>query len=170
MTNAVQGSNPLPTKFELTSDAEQNLDKWTAWRSSWTRYAVVAKLKDESAEYRHELFCCCLDEEVLSLVETLTFESEEERKDVTKLIAKLDEYFRGQTNEIYETFKFFTRDQEATESLTDYIAALKKLSKTCNFGTLRDRLVRDKIVCGIRNFCSSEGITGGRDTDVGDLC
>ena len=147
MTDAIQGSNPLPTKFELTSDAEQNLDKWTAWRSSWTRYAVVAKLKDESAEYRHELFCCCLDEEVLSLVETLTFESEEERKDVTKLIAKLDEYFRGQTNEIYETFKFFTRDQEETESLTDYIAALKKLSKTCNFGTLRDRLVRDKIVC-----------------------
>ena len=48
--------------------------------SSCNKYTVVAKLKDERAEYGRELFCCCLDEEVISLADMLTFEQEEDQK------------------------------------------------------------------------------------------
>lgn len=33
-----------------------------------------------------------------------------------------------------------------------FITELKKLSKDCNFGTLRDSLIQDGVVCGILNI------------------
>ena len=44
---------------------------------------------------------------------------------------------------------FFTRQQEEGEPIAAYIAELKRLADTCNFGNLSDRLIRDRIVCGV---------------------
>ena len=41
------------------------------------------------------------------------------------------------------------RNQETGESFDTYLTALKALAKTCNFGSLKDELIRDRIVCGI---------------------
>ena len=44
------------------------------------------------------------------------------------------------------------RDQQEGETFNDYIAALRILAQTCNFcACLRDTLLRDRIVLGIRS-------------------
>lgn len=63
----------------------------------------------------------------------------------------MDSYCLGETNVIYERFKFNNRNQTQEESIYAYAAALRALAGTCNFGTLRDELIRDRIVCGISN-------------------
>ena len=55
----------------------------------------------------------------------------------------------GQTNVIYERYCFNKRNQESGESFDTYLTALRTLAKTCNFGSLTDELIRDRIVCGI---------------------
>ena len=55
----------------------------------------------------------------------------------------------GNTNKIYERYLFNNRDQAVGESIDTYVAALRTLSKTCNYGQLTDNLVRDGIVVGI---------------------
>lgn len=35
--------------------------------------------------------------------------------------------------------------------MSEYILALRKLSASCGFGNLQDRLIKDKIVCGVRD-------------------
>ena len=52
---------------------------------------------------------------------------------------------------IYESYTFFSRKQHEGESITAFIADLKTLSNTCNFGLVKDRLIRDQIACGIRS-------------------
>ena len=51
---------------------------------------------------------------------------------------------------------FFCRNQDAGETVESYITTLRKMAKTCNFGTLEDRLLRDRVVTGIidGNICS----------------
>ena len=36
------------------------------------------------------------------------------------------------------------------ESIDSYVAVLRNLAKTCNYGTLEENLIRDRIVMGIR--------------------
>ena len=46
---------------------------------------------------------------------------------------------------------FFTRNQETHEIIDNYVTDLKTKAIQCEFGDLREFLIRDKIVCGIYN-------------------
>ena len=50
---------------------------------------------------------------------------------------------------ILERHKFNVRAQEATEPVQNFITALKILAETCEYGNLKDSLIRDRIVCGV---------------------
>lgn len=75
---------------------------------------------------------------------------------VKDMIEKFDNYCSPTVNETVERYKFFTRNQGFGESIDSYVTELKLLTKTCNFGTLRDSLIRDRIVCGINNASMRE--------------
>ena len=42
-------------------------------------------------------------------------------------------------------------DQESNESVDAYVTALRQLAKTCNYGSLTDSLIRDRMVVGIND-------------------
>ena len=50
---------------------------------------------------------------------------------------------------MYERHKFNTRDQAADESLDEYVTNLRRLAASCEFGNVKDQLIRDRIVLGI---------------------
>ena len=52
---------------------------------------------------------------------------------------------------MYERHKFNIRNQEENESIDQYVTELRTLASTCEFENLKDGLIRDRIVCGIRN-------------------
>lgn len=52
---------------------------------------------------------------------------------------------------IYERARFNTRVQEEGESAEDFATALHALSQHCEYGSLQEQLVRDRLVVGIRD-------------------
>ena len=58
-----------------------------------------------------------------------------------------ESYCLGKTNIIYERYRLNKRNQDT------YASNLRSLSDTCNFGTLKDKMIRDRIVCGVRDSC-----------------
>ena len=73
----------------------------------------------------------------------------ESRESVAVLKAKFRELCNPLTNVITERQRFNTRFQEASEHVQNFITALKILADTCEIGTLKDSLIRDRIVCGV---------------------
>ena len=63
---------------------------------------------------------------------------------------KFDDHFMKKKNVIYERAKFNMRRQEG-EPVDAFITALYNLASKCDYGTLNDELIRDRIVVGIRN-------------------
>ena len=57
-------------------------------------------------------------------------------------------YCIGKTNERY---RFNNRLQESDESIDAFTTALRTLTETCEFGSLKEDLIRDRLVCGIRD-------------------
>ena len=88
----------------------------------------------------------CIGSDVLDIFDGLSFDTEADRQDITKVLEKLEEYCIGETNETYERYVFNKRDQQQGESFDSYLTALRSLIKTCNFGTLQDNLLRDRVV------------------------
>ena len=80
----------------------------------------------------------------------MQFANETERKTLSKIIEKFDEFAIGEVNETYERYVFNGRNQGQDESIDAYIAALRSLAKTCGFcACLADSLIR--AYCILRN-------------------
>ena len=64
---------------------------------------------------------------------------------------RFETHFVGRTNVIFERARFSKRVEGAQESVIDSIESLYTLAETCQFRTLKEELIRDRIVVGIRN-------------------
>ena len=51
---------------------------------------------------------------------------------------------------IAERFKFHKAEQQESESIRDFLARLKKLTETCEFGGYREEAIRGRFVCGLK--------------------
>ena len=72
-------------------------------------------------------------------------------------------HYRPQTVEIAERFKFFKRTQGASKQITDFMAKLRRLAKTCNFGQYLETALRDQFVCGLRDEKCQQELLGIQD-------
>ena len=54
-------------------------------------------------------------------------------------------------NLTYERHIFNTRNQQAGENIDAFVTDLKNKANLCELSTLKDSLIRDRIVCGIRS-------------------
>ena len=66
-------------------------------------------------------------------------------------------------NIIAERYRFYKREQMETESVSDYIAAIKKLSTKCDFKIFLNEALRDKLVCGLKDRTMQERLMSMKD-------
>ena len=82
--------------------------------------------------------------------------SVEDSKKYETVKSKFENHFVKRRNVIFERAKFNNRRQEQGESVDVLITALYALAEHCNYGSLHDEMVRDRIVVGIRDSSLSE--------------
>jgi hypothetical protein len=86
----------------------------------------------------------------LTLYNGFNFATPEAQLTVAEIIRAFDDYAVGESNVTYERFLFHKRIQSDSESVDDYIAALRNLIKTCEFcENCKDSVLRDQIVLGV---------------------
>lgn len=73
----------------------------------------------------------------------------ESREDPDCLVRKFKEICSPEPNVIMERYNFNARHQKPGETIEAYVCTLRNMAKTCNFGQLKDELIRDRIGCGI---------------------
>ena len=137
---------PLPPKLVVTGDLAKN---WKNFRQLWDSYEIATGLSERQDKYRIATLITCIGAEALSLYNGLPFANPDDRQNMSTTLKLLDEHCVGQTNVIYERYLFNNRDQEPGESIENYVATLRRMAQSCEFDTLADQLIRDRIVCGI---------------------
>ena len=80
----------------------------------------------------------------------------EQEKNYEEVKEKFENYFIVKRNIIFERAKFNSRSQRAGESVDSFITDLYGLARYCNFGALKEELIRDRIVVGLQNRELSE--------------
>lgn len=96
------------------------------------------------------VFYASCGSDLYNLVKSLVFPKTINQVTLLEVIEILKKHFNPRPNEIVESYKFHTRTQGPEESIHDFIASLRKMSRYCNFTDL-ERTLRDRIVCGVRD-------------------
>ena len=104
--------------------------------------------------------------EGMDLFDTFQWQANEDEGKFEDVLHKFDENCLPRTNEMYESYKFFSRSQHAGETVEAYITVLYKLSSTCNFGTMTERLIKDILVIGIRDDKAREKLLAKEQLDL----
>ena len=71
--------------------------------------------------------------------------------DYSELLKTLAEHFAPAPSEIVQRFKFHSRVRKPGESMSTFVAELRALAASCNFGDTLNVMLMDRIVCGIND-------------------
>ena len=71
------------------------------------------------------------------------------------VLEKVDGFFQAHKNVIYEQVRFNRRNQHSGETAEQYMA-LYDLAQHCNYGEMKDEMIRDQLVVIIRDCSLSE--------------
>ena len=139
-----------PTVFPFNTP-----DYWPKWRRRFEQYRLASGLSKEPEERQVNILLYCLGEEAEDIL-TSTNISDEDRKSYTSVLGKFDGFFKIRKNVIIERAKFNKRSQLPDEPAEQFIASLYNLASDCNFRDLKNELICDRIVVGIRDTSLSK--------------
>lgn len=132
------------------------------------------ELREKSMEQKCSYFLLCIGEKGREIYKTLDLPPETEageddqpvwRRTTQQLKTAFRTYCNPRKNLTFERHKFLKRDQGESETIDQYVTALRTLASTCEFGELKDSLIKDKIVIGVRSQALRECLL--READLG---
>uniref|UniRef100_A0A5S6QN35 Retrotransposon gag domain-containing protein n=1 Tax=Trichuris muris TaxID=70415 RepID=A0A5S6QN35_TRIMR len=68
-----------------------------------------------------------------------------------ELVDLLNAHFCPKPSEIVRRFLFHKREQQVSENVSAYFAELRRLAEHCHFGASLESMLRDRILCGVRD-------------------
>ena len=128
----------------LTGDIAEN---WRRWKQRWDLYSKASGSSAKGKDVQCAILLHMIGEEALNIYDTFTF-TETEKDKVQPLINKFENYFSPKKNITYQRYLFNTCIQNGRH-FDIFLVDLQNKAKFCEFGTLSDSLIRDRIVCGI---------------------
>ena len=140
---------PPPEKFSFKPE------EWIKWIRRFERFRTATGLEEKSKEMQVNTLIYSMGDQADDIFLSFGL-SEDEAKDYNVVRKKFEEYFVVKKNVIFERAKFNSRVQRDGESVDNFITDLYCLVEYCEFGALKDELIRDRIVVGLKNRKLSE--------------
>ena len=132
-----------------------NPESWPQWARRFERFRLASELSKQKEEYQINTLVYTMGDAAEDILRSFSL-SDEQPKSYETVLAKFHGYFVKKRNVIFERAKFNQRRQQEGESVDDFITSLHSLSEYCNYGQLRDKMIRDRIVIGLRDSALSE--------------
>lgn len=60
-------------------------------------------------------------------------------------------HFSPKPSEIVQRYQFDSRSRQPTETVSEYVAELRRLAHDCNYGVSLEQMLRDRLVCGLND-------------------
>ncbi|KAK3087333.1 hypothetical protein FSP39_004790 [Pinctada imbricata] len=137
-----------PSELDLKGNLKEN---WRRFEQRFQIFLTASKINKESDEVKANTFLHIVGPDAVEIYNTFTWDAEGDEKKLDKIIQKFAGYCNPKKNITYERHIFNTRNQGTSENIDAYVTELRILAKSCEFGELQDSLIKDRIVCGVRN-------------------
>lgn len=129
--------------------------EWPKWIRRFERFRQASNLTSSSQENQVNTLMYCMGDDADDVLKGLKL-SAADQLDYAKVKEGFEKLFVVKKNIVYERARFNSRKQEPNESVETFVTALYGLAEHCNYGTLHDELVRDRIVVGLADLKLSE--------------
>ncbi|KAH9379181.1 hypothetical protein HPB48_015370 [Haemaphysalis longicornis] len=119
---------------------------WAPYEERLTSFLIVNRVPDSDKVHA---FLSIIGSKTYGLLKSLTAPELPSTKSFEALKKVLSDHLSPKPSVIGERAKFHRRCQREGESISNFVAELRKLSQTCEFGSALYESLRDRFVCGL---------------------
>ena len=124
-------------------------EDWVSYCERMQQYFTANDIATDDKKRAILLSTC--GAETYQLIRSLVAPQKPTDKSLTDIITLVKDHHTPPPSAIVQRFRFHSRTQKEGETIADFIADLRKLSEHCDFGETLDHMLRDRLVCGIRD-------------------
>ena len=146
-----------PEKFNFNQP-----ENWEAWFKRFERFRQASGLYEKSEDIQVYTLVYSMGPEAEEIMSSFRL-SEDNAKKWNTVTDKFIKYFVPKKNVIFERATFNQRVQQEHENVDIFVTALHQLAEHCEFAALKDQLIKDRIVVGIRNIKLAEKLQLDKD-------
>jgi hypothetical protein len=129
---------------------EQSKEDWTSYVERLDFYFAANDVTTD-VKKRAILLSAC-EASTYKLIRSLVDPTKLNSTSHKDLVAKVKEHYDPKPSSIVQRRKFNKRTREPSESITEYVAALRQLAEHCDYGeSLNEHMLRDKPVRGMNH-------------------
>ncbi|XP_049886688.1 uncharacterized protein LOC126381229 [Pectinophora gossypiella] len=125
--------------------------KTGVWSSYVDRLDMYFTANDVKSDRKLPTLIAVMGDEAYELLVNLSSPSKPSELGYEKAVELLQQHLQPAPSALAERFKFRQRRQGAEESVSCYVAELKKLARFCKFDKNLSENLRDQFVCGLRS-------------------
>ena len=137
-----------PSAVVLTGNLAEN---WRRYKQQFQIYEVASGLARNDGKVRAMTLLHVAGPEALEVYNTFQWASDGDENKVDKIMEQFERYCNPRKNLTFERHSFFSKNQRNGESIDAYVTDIRNKAARCEFGDLKDGLIRDRIVCGIND-------------------
>ena len=112
------------------------------------------------------LFVSVIGAKAYAVLRSLTAPATPQSKSYAALAEILKKHYEPAPLIIAERYNFNRRCQLPGESVSDYVAELRRLEATCKFGNFLDHALRDRLVCGLCSESARRQLLAEADGEI----
>ncbi|PFX12829.1 hypothetical protein AWC38_SpisGene23147 [Stylophora pistillata] len=134
----------LPSELDI--DSLNLADKWKEWKEAWELYRISSNLHEKDDATQIATIQSILGTKSRRVLKTLPNIPEDiTQRTVGGILTAVETYCVPRKNTTYERYVFRTTTQE-DRSFDIFVTDLRRRAEYCDFGAIKDSLIRDQIV------------------------
>ncbi|KAM7287698.1 uncharacterized protein ISCGN_031389 [Ixodes scapularis] len=139
-----------PPAFDFDKTAE-----WPTWSQAFDDYRFASGLNERSEEAQVRTLLYTMGRQARAIFKTFGLSADDE-KNYQVVKERFDSHFDAARNIVYESACFHRRSQKPGETVDQFVTALHTVAEGCDFQNLKERMIRDRFVVGLRDAKLSE--------------
>ena len=133
---------------------DESVETWEHYTERLGQYFVangIGDEKDDEKARRRAILLSVCGAKTYKLMSDLLAPTKPSEKSYKELVDLVQNQLVPKPSEIVQRFKFHNRSQEEGETVAEYVAGLRNLAEHCEFKDTLEIMIRDRIVCGIKD-------------------
>ena len=126
-------------------------EDWVSYTERLVQYFVVNSITEEAADKQRAILLSSCGAATYQLIRNLVAPGKPTDKSFSELVVLVKDHHQSCPSTIIQRFNFHMQTQKPGETISDFVAQMRKLSEYCEFGDSLESMLLDRLVCGCKD-------------------
>ena len=139
-----------PSELSLDGNLKAN---WESWKHKFMIFLTASESDKKDEKVKTSMLLNVIGDRANEIYSTLPL-TDNTKWNFDAVIAAFDNYFMPRKNITVSRFRFFSCQQAEDQTVDEFITEIQVRSKDCEFAddqNINETLIRDKIICGLKD-------------------